>query len=45
MTDDLSVYPASPLPADDPFDGLLLNESALAQDWNTPEADAAWASL
>ena len=29
----------------DSFDGLLLSESALAKDWNTPEEDAAWASL
>ena len=27
------------------FNGLLLSESALAKDWNTPEEDAAWASL
>ncbi len=31
--------------ADEPFNGLLLSESALARDWNTPEEDAAWASL
>ena len=30
---------------DEKFDGLLLSESALAKDWNTPEEDAAWASL
>jgi hypothetical protein len=30
---------------DESFNGLLLSESALAQDWNTPEEDAAWASL
>jgi hypothetical protein len=30
---------------DDPFNGLLLSETALAKDWNTPEEDAAWASL
>jgi Protein of unknown function (DUF2281) len=29
----------------DSFDGLLLSESVLAKDWNTPEEDAAWASL
>lgn len=29
----------------DSFDGLLLSETALAKDWNTPEEDAAWASL
>ncbi len=28
-----------------PFNGLRLSESALARDWNTPEEDAAWASL
>ena len=27
------------------FNGLILSESALAKDWNTPEEDAAWASL
>ena len=27
------------------FNGLLLSESALAKDWNTPEEDAAWVSL
>jgi hypothetical protein len=27
------------------FNGLLLSESALAKDWNTPEEDAAWESL
>ena len=30
---------------DESFNGLLLSESALANDWNTPEEDAAWASL
>lgn len=30
---------------DDDGNGLLLSESALAKDWNTPEEDAAWASL
>jgi hypothetical protein len=30
---------------DGSFNGLLLSESALARDWNTPEEDAAWASL
>ena len=29
----------------DSFNGLLLSESALAKDWNTPEEDAAWANL
>jgi hypothetical protein len=27
------------------FNGLLLSETALARDWNTPEEDAAWSSL
>lgn len=27
------------------FNGLLLSESALSKDWNSPEEDAAWASL
>jgi hypothetical protein len=31
--------------SDDSFDGLRLSETALARDWNTPEEDAAWASL
>ncbi len=30
---------------DERFDGLLLSESTLAKDWDTPEEDAAWASL
>jgi hypothetical protein len=30
---------------DEKFDGLLLSESALAKDWNTPEENAAWANL
>jgi hypothetical protein len=30
---------------DESFQGLLLSETALAKDWNTPEEDAAWASL
>ena len=30
---------------EDSFNGLLLSEIALAKDWNTPEEDAAWASL
>ncbi len=29
----------------EPFNGLLFSETALAKDWNTPEEDAAWASL
>jgi hypothetical protein len=31
--------------ADEPADGLLLSQSALAREWNTPEEDVAWASL
>ena len=30
---------------DEQFNGLVLSESAMAKDWNTPEEDAAWASL
>lgn len=30
---------------DERFNGLLLSESSLSKDWNTPEEDAAWASL
>lgn len=30
---------------DESFNGLLLSETALAKDWNTPEEDAAWVSL
>jgi len=30
---------------DDHFDGLLGSKIVLARDWNTPEEDAAWASL
>ena len=30
---------------DDSFNGLLLSESTLRKDWNTPEEDAAWANL
>lgn len=30
---------------DGSFNGLLLSESALGKDWNTPEEDAAWANL
>jgi hypothetical protein len=29
----------------DRFNGLLLSESALAKDWESPEEDAAWANL
>ena len=31
--------------ADEQFNGLLLSESAVGKDWNTPEEDSAWASL
>ncbi|MBI3882174.1 MAG: DUF2281 domain-containing protein [Verrucomicrobia bacterium] len=31
--------------AEENFNGLLLSETALARDWNTPEEDKAWASL
>jgi len=37
----LRQYPAKK----DEFNGLLLSESALAKEWNTPEEDAAWANL
>jgi hypothetical protein len=30
---------------EDSFNGLLVSESALIKDWNTPEEDAAWANL
>ena len=30
---------------EEPFDGLLLSESALRKDWDAPEEDAAWGSL
>ncbi len=30
---------------DEHFDGLLASETVLARDWDTPEEDAAWASL
>jgi len=30
---------------DGSFNGLLLSESALRKDWDTPEEDAAWANL
>ncbi len=30
---------------EDKFDGLLLSESALANDWNAPDEDAAWGNL
>ncbi|OLD27959.1 MAG: DUF2281 domain-containing protein [Acidobacteria bacterium 13_1_40CM_3_55_6] len=31
--------------ADESFNGLLLSESALRKDWDTPEEDVAWANL
>ncbi len=31
--------------ANESFNGLLLSESALSSDWNSPEEDAAWAYL
>ena len=30
---------------DESFNGLLLSETAFTKEWNTPEEDAAWASL
>ena len=27
------------------FNGLVLSETALSKDWNTPEEDRAWANL
>lgn len=30
---------------DESFNGLLLSETALTKEWNTPEEDAAWANL
>jgi hypothetical protein len=30
---------------DQAFNGALLSESALAREWDSPEEDAAWASL
>ena len=30
---------------DGSFNGLMLSESGLSKDWNTPEEDAAWANL
>lgn len=31
--------------SDEPRNGVLLSQSALAKDWDTPEEDAAWANL
>jgi uncharacterized protein DUF2281 len=31
--------------ADESFNGLVLSESTLRKDWDTPEEDAAWANL
>jgi len=30
---------------DESFNGLLLSETALGKDWNTPEEEKAWSSL
>ena len=30
---------------DESFNGLILSETALGKDWNTPEEDQAWSSL
>ena len=30
---------------DEHFNGLLVSESSLSKDWDTPEEDAAWESL
>ena len=30
---------------DESFNGVLLSESVLLKDWDTPEEDAAWANL
>ena len=32
-------------PSDEGFNGLILSESALSKDWDTPEEDRAWANL
>lgn len=31
--------------AGESFNGLLLSQSVLRKDWDTPEEDAAWANL
>lgn len=31
--------------SEESFNGLLLSDSAFRKDWDTPEEDAAWASL
>ena len=31
--------------SDEGFDGVLLSQSALSKDWDTPEEDAAWENL
>ena len=31
--------------SDEGFNGLLLSESTLSKEWDTPEEDAAWANL
>jgi len=30
---------------DEPFNGAELSESVLAEDWNSPEEEAAWSNL
>jgi hypothetical protein len=30
---------------DGSFNGMMLSESALRKDWDTPEEDAAWSNL
>ena len=32
-------------PPDEGFNGLILSESVLSKDWDTPEEDRAWANL
>ncbi len=31
--------------AEEPFNGVVLSDSVLARDWNSPEEDAAWQDL
>ena len=40
-----SCYKIDMKEATETFNGLELSESVLARDWNSPEEDAAWASL
>jgi len=35
----------TPNARDESFNGAELSESVLAQDWNSPEEDAAWSNL